>query len=50
MPAHDRQFVAELLREGVRDAAMIRYNAAHQGAETEIFPLLPESRRQRYFM
>ena len=41
---HDRKFAAELLRAGTIDAAMIRYNAAHRGAETEIFPLLPEPR------
>ena len=40
---HDRKFAAELAREGALDAMMIRYNAAHVGAETEIFPHLPES-------
>jgi aryl-alcohol dehydrogenase-like predicted oxidoreductase len=40
---HDRKFAVELAREGVLDAMMIRYNAAHIGAETEIFPHLPES-------
>src|ERR1019366_9206367 len=40
---HDRQFAVELAREGVLDAMMIRYNAAHRGAETEIFPHLPAS-------
>ena len=40
---HDRKFAVELAREGVLDAMMIRYNAAHRGAETEIFPHLPES-------
>src|SRR6185436_10022122 len=40
---HDRKLAAELAREGVLDAMMIRYNAAHRGAETEIFPHLPES-------
>ena len=40
---HDREFAAELAREGVLDAMMIRYNAAHRGAETEIFPHLPPS-------
>ena len=37
---HDRKFAAELARDGVVDAVMIRYNAAHRGAETEIFPQL----------
>ena len=40
---HDRPFAVELAREGVLDGMMIRYNAAHRGAETEIFPHLPES-------
>lgn len=40
---HDRVFAAELARDGVLDAMMIRYNAAHRGAETEIFPNLPAS-------
>jgi aryl-alcohol dehydrogenase-like predicted oxidoreductase len=40
---HDRKFAVELAREGVLDAMMIRYNAAHRGAETEIFPHLPDS-------
>jgi len=40
---HDRRFAVELAREGTLDAMMIRYNAAHRGAETQIFPDLPES-------
>jgi aryl-alcohol dehydrogenase-like predicted oxidoreductase len=40
---HDRKLAVELVREGVLDAMMIRYNAAHRGAEAEIFPHLPES-------
>jgi aryl-alcohol dehydrogenase-like predicted oxidoreductase len=40
---HDRKLAVELATEGVLDAMMIRYNAAHRGAETEIFPHLPES-------
>jgi aryl-alcohol dehydrogenase-like predicted oxidoreductase len=40
---HDRKFAVELAREGILDAMMIRYNAAHRGAETEIFPHLPDS-------
>jgi aryl-alcohol dehydrogenase-like predicted oxidoreductase len=40
---HDRKFAAQLAREGVIDGMMIRYNAAHRGAETDIFPNLPES-------
>lgn len=37
---HDRKFVAELAAEGALDCVMARYNAAHRGAETEIFPAL----------
>jgi len=40
---HERPLAAELAREGALDALMIRYNAASRGAETEIFPQLPES-------
>lgn len=40
---HDRKFAVELARENVLDAMMIRYNAAHTGAEREIFPHLPKS-------
>ncbi len=40
---HDRKFAVQLAREGTLDAIMIRYNAAHRGAETEVFPNLPAS-------
>ena len=40
---HDRKLAAQLAREGTVDAITIRYNAAHRGAETEIFARLPES-------
>lgn len=35
---HDRKFAGRLLAEGAIDVAMIRYNAAHRGAEDDIFP------------
>jgi predicted aldo/keto reductase-like oxidoreductase len=35
---HDRRFAGDLAARGVVDALMIRYNAAHPGAETDIFP------------
>jgi aryl-alcohol dehydrogenase-like predicted oxidoreductase len=35
---HNRKFAGELARTGVLDVLMIRYNAAHRGAETDIFP------------
>jgi aryl-alcohol dehydrogenase-like predicted oxidoreductase len=38
---HDRMLASDLANQGVLDAMMIRYNAAHRGAETEIFPQLP---------
>jgi aryl-alcohol dehydrogenase-like predicted oxidoreductase len=37
---HDRKFAARLAADGVLDAIMIRYNAAHRGAEQDIFPHL----------
>jgi aryl-alcohol dehydrogenase-like predicted oxidoreductase len=37
---HNRKLAGRLLSEGALDVAMIRYNAAHRGAETEIFPYL----------
>jgi aryl-alcohol dehydrogenase-like predicted oxidoreductase len=40
---HNRQLAAELAGGGALDAIMIRYNAAHRGAEEEIFPRLPAS-------
>jgi aryl-alcohol dehydrogenase-like predicted oxidoreductase len=37
---HDRKFAGELAAQGVLDSFMIRYNAAHRGAEQDIFPHL----------
>lgn len=37
---HDRRFAGELAANGDVDVLMIRYNAAHPGAETDIFPHL----------
>ncbi len=37
---HDRRLAGELARTGALDLLMVRYNAAHRGAETEIFPHL----------
>jgi aryl-alcohol dehydrogenase-like predicted oxidoreductase len=42
LSSHDRRFAGRLVREGAVDVAMIRYNAAHRGAETDIFPHLEE--------
>lgn len=35
---HDRPRAGRLAADSVLDALMIRYNAAHPGAEQEIFP------------
>lgn len=40
---HHRKYAAELARQGKLDVLMMRYNAAHRGAEQEIFPSLPYS-------
>ena len=40
MSCHDRKFAGKLAAEGTLDAFMVRYNAAHRGAEQEIFPYL----------
>jgi len=37
---HDRKFAGQLAQEGIMDSLMIRYNAAHRGAEQDIFPYL----------
>lgn len=41
---HDRQFAGSLALRGTLDAMMIRYNAAHRGAESEVFPHLESHR------
>jgi aryl-alcohol dehydrogenase-like predicted oxidoreductase len=41
---HDRLLAARLASELGLDALMIRYNAAHRGAEREIFDRLPKDR------
>jgi aryl-alcohol dehydrogenase-like predicted oxidoreductase len=40
MSCHDRVFAGELAAGGVLDTLMIRYNAAHPGAERDVFPSL----------
>ena len=37
---HDRKFAGELAGQGALDVLMMRYNAAHRGAEKDIFPAL----------
>jgi aryl-alcohol dehydrogenase-like predicted oxidoreductase len=42
MSTHDRPFAGKMAMEGALDVMMIRYNAAHRGAEKDIFPYLKE--------
>jgi aryl-alcohol dehydrogenase-like predicted oxidoreductase len=42
--SHDRPLAAALARDLHPDVLMLRYNAAHRGAETEVFATLPEPR------
>ena len=37
---HDRKLAGQLAADGALDCLMIRYNAAHRGAESDIFPYL----------
>jgi predicted aldo/keto reductase-like oxidoreductase len=39
LTTHQRPLAADVARSGLLDLLMIRYNAAHRGAETEIFPV-----------
>ncbi len=39
---HDREFAGRLAAEGDLDVLMIRYNAAHRGAERQIFPFVAQ--------
>lgn len=40
MSCHDRKFVGKMAAGGALDVLMLRYNAAHRGAERDIFPYL----------
>ncbi|HSW48764.1 MAG TPA: aldo/keto reductase [Bryobacteraceae bacterium] len=40
MSCHNRKFFGELAARGALDVLMMRYNAAHRGAEQDIFPHL----------
>ena len=42
LSCHDRGFAGRLAAEGDMDALMVRYNAAHPGAEQDVFPHLAE--------
>jgi predicted aldo/keto reductase-like oxidoreductase len=39
LTSHQRPLAAEAARSGLLDTLMIRYNAAHRGAEAEVFPV-----------
>ena len=39
--SHQRPLFPKYLADGIYDVFHVRYNAAHRGAETEIFPYLP---------
>jgi aryl-alcohol dehydrogenase-like predicted oxidoreductase len=41
---HDRRFAGQLAASGALDVLMIRYNAAHRGAERDIFPFVDDHR------
>ena len=41
MSGHRRSFFPEMAKDEIFDLFMVRYNAAHRGAEQEVFPLLP---------
>jgi aryl-alcohol dehydrogenase-like predicted oxidoreductase len=40
LSTHNRRLAGQLAAEGAVDVLMVRYNAAHRGAEEEIFPYL----------
>lgn len=42
LSCHNRAFLGKLAADGGVDALMLRYNAAHRGAEQDIFPHLAE--------
>ncbi len=39
LTSHQRPLAADIARSGALDLLMIRYNAAHRGAETDVFPV-----------
>lgn len=39
---HNRKFAGKLAAEGALDVIMMRYNAAHRGAEQDVFPYLKQ--------
>lgn len=47
LTSHDRKLLGTLAGEGEFDVLHFRYNAAHRGAETEIFPFVPKETEKR---
>jgi len=45
LSGHNRKLFPQLIDDDIFDVWHIRYNAAHRGAETEIFPLLKDQAR-----
>jgi aryl-alcohol dehydrogenase-like predicted oxidoreductase len=43
--SHDRSLIREFILNGQYDVVHLRYNAAHPGAEQDIFPYVPEEGR-----
>jgi predicted aldo/keto reductase-like oxidoreductase len=41
MSGHNRPFFPEIAADNLFDLFMVRYNAAHRGAERDVFPQLP---------
>ena len=39
LTSHQRRLAADIARSGVLDLLMVRYNAAHRGAESDVFPV-----------
>jgi aryl-alcohol dehydrogenase-like predicted oxidoreductase len=46
LSSHQRRLVPRLAEEDLIDLFMVRYNAAHRGAEREVFPELPGDARR----
>jgi len=45
MSGHKRALFPKLAEDGIFDVFHVRYNAAHRGAEQDVFPLLPGENR-----
>lgn len=45
--SHNRKLLGQMAGEGEFDVLHLRYNAAHRGAEIDIFPYLPEETEKR---